>query len=339
MAVAILILETLNCAGVINYKQSLDTYILNSGYKGHLLASKRDILRRHNANNQRDKSELKRWIKSILLIYTRIFGVFIFSYPMLIISVEVTSFHFKNVFQLHLLMWLVTAGSLTSAILTIFLSTKYVFSMASLMYLACLVTIMISVGNTLINEAAIAFVISFFSLGLSYHVSFSAVMETTNFKITELFLAIGYFLEMIPIGVLHYLFIVCPANVIATYSDLTVLYYGLAFCIVLVALMIIVQSCLPKTFGRSLIIIRNGLLDIQICNTEITIQENSIYTDTIFSEPVVPLPKRNLGMKLHSEAKTQISTKIVFERNSQLFIAIPRPFFDNQPNPVLNRRF
>lgn len=163
----------------------------------------------------------------------------------------------------YLIQWMVFIGCVISVPAYAFYSTKILFYLFSTSQVLGLIaaTIVYSDSESLV-DAAIPLWMYYAFLGAGYCIADIALLDVAPLKSTESFLAVAYFIEILPVAIVQYCLFYQIEAIILHDNIITFRVHSIALIFLLAVLMIVISLNMPNTYGKSLFQIRNELFGI-----------------------------------------------------------------------------
>lgn len=157
-------------------------------------------------------------------------------------------------------LWTMALGSIIGCVLLRFISGDKIYAMASATAVLLLAGVIVFYIRTF-ESIAIFLILYYFVISLAAAVPDIALMEVAKIRFCEGALAIGFFLEIIPIAILQNIqsgaFFVAEAD---RYENNTVVWLLISSMVVLVIAGSVNQLHMPTTYNKSLLQIQNELI-------------------------------------------------------------------------------
>lgn len=270
----LLINEIGQATGHLKYKQMLDPHLEDANYCQHLYLSRTATITLLKKSSPLPDGRClfvepvrKRSMATFMLLLLKMKSVQIFSVMMITFAGNAAIDSFGR-YAFAMVLFMTLCGSILSSGLCLFISTKLIFVLASLVQTIVLITALIFYVGDNTTDMEIPLLIYYAALGLGYCVTDISILDTAALPRTELSLAFGYGMEMFVLALLQYSFgLEMRAEEVDTFVPHVASY--LAATIVLLLLVAIV---FPNTYGKSLLDIRDKLFGIVYMHEEDRLQ-------------------------------------------------------------------
>lgn len=197
---------------------------------------------------------------TIYLMLPKLHGALMFHYLLLIITLAESQDYVGGQFAKSIVGWIIVVGSIIGCFLLRFFNGSKVYSYSSVIAII-LVGVAYAFFYLEYSTLVIFLWLFFFMASIATAVPDIALMEISKIRFSEGALAIGYFVEYVPIAVLQ----ATQKDAISSISDaLYVEKYFLSIAIstivILVVTSVLYQLHMPSTWNKSLLQIQNELL-------------------------------------------------------------------------------
>lgn len=197
---------------------------------------------------------------TIYMMLPKLHGALMFHYLLVIITLAESQGYVERQFSEVIVIWIMAVGSVIGCVFLRFFNGSKVYSLTS----ACAVIFMgISYAFFFLEyDTLVIFLwLYFFAASIAAAVPDIALMEISKIRFSEGALAIGYFVEIIPIAVLQ----VTQRDAITSIMDVSYnekyfLSIAISTIVILVVTSLVFQLHMPNTWNKSLLQIQNELL-------------------------------------------------------------------------------
>lgn len=295
-----------------NYKMSLDKDVNRESEDKEIFELKPIELTEAKSNYDKlseDNSEYdndawspeKQICSSILLIFTKIRGMFLFYWPFVLLSVLLTAINFNSETS-SVTYWLAMMGALFSTILLLFISTKVMFIVSSTIQILLLIGLTISFTTEIFpfEASQILLWFVFFAFGFGYSTPDILILDSASLKYSELFLTLGLAIELIPLGLIQYFQLI---DYITIDTDM-IIPHTIPFAVILVILCFITAFLTPNNFNKTILQIRNRLNGFDTKAKEIKAEPYKIYS------PNRPYDNQGYDRSLPRTPQSEVPTQI-----------------------------
>lgn len=258
--------ELLNYFRVYNYKCSLDETLNAINKQGLLLLDRKEIVDTLRASSTHFPegyvirvTQMKRRSKlSNLLLLLKVQSFMLFAPPMKMI---IYVFAAPNIFWL--IRWYQTICVFVFVLMSIFISARKSYMLFNAIQIVCLSAAIIVLTYSPLNFITPA-LMYFAVLTVLYPVGDISLMDTSDFTLTEVNLAIGFAIEKLLISIFMFALYYDSRLIIAIRFDESFDAYGASFAVYSAAMMLLVYFVYVNTHGKSLYTIRKEQLGIQL---------------------------------------------------------------------------
>lgn len=300
------LLEVLRCVGVHNNRTSLDDDLNVLNEQRSFLEKRKDILQEYERRNglARGEYELERNRQchhTFVSIFLKLQGAMLLSIILYSIVKQALS-HYANVYAkfypenlnytVHVAM---VAGALLGCVLQYLITLKNIMLMGTLFQIVSLVfgCIFYATYTHGIDGPVIAITYSiwmyFFFNGMTYSVADNLILQYTHFKFTEVVLALGFLMEMVPMAAVQYIRKFKPEILLHTGALHPFQAYAIVYMLINIILIILVAIYIrnPNTPSQSLVDNRNFVMGISFdtrVQNGIELQRNGVHLENAANE-------------------------------------------------------
>lgn len=275
-----------------------------------------------NVNSSTKRNNLFTTLWTVYMLIPKLHGAIFFNYFLLTFTMNTSVESFYGVGYIQgMVLWLMIAESFIGSLIVRFL--HYVK-----LYVATSIIAVISIGVSIVfyenvPPTGVTICLWIFYAALSLSISFPdiAVLEISKIRYNEAILALGYFVEIIPIAVLQKVhFDAHLQSVIRDYTDEYFIPFMVASIVVLIVTSIIYILHVPNTSGKSLLEIQNHLLkhqsyfafipnekqeSVTIAKTTESNNNNSVFT--VENQNQYQMPRDRLASTTRSNLYAELS--------------------------------
>lgn len=197
---------------------------------------------------------------TIYMMLPKLHGALLFHYLLVIITFAETPKLFEWEYSNGIVSWVIAVGSVIGCILLRYFNGTKVYSLTSVFAIIFMGVVYAFAYTN--NKYLIIFLwLYFFVASIAVAVPDTALMEISKIRFSEGALAIGYFVEIIPIAALQ----ATQNNAITSrpdilYNEKSFLAISISTIVILVVTSILYQLHMPNTWNKSLLQIQNELL-------------------------------------------------------------------------------
>lgn len=241
-----------------NYKESLDIDVNRESDSNEIFELKYFEIRNPEATVLLENrivsqkfSPKKRGYISLIVLILKLRNAILFYYPFIVFFFESTKQSGK-VDSIVLWIWLPVIGVTLSTILLRIVDAKRIFEASNIFLFFSLIYLSTALWtNTEYLDNRFPLFLVFLALGFGYSIPDNIVLDTAFFLHTEMFLSLGFSIEMVPIGIIQYY---CFTNGIVL--DISIVIPVIVF---IVLLFFYDWIYLIKTFKQTILQINNVL--------------------------------------------------------------------------------
>lgn len=198
---------------------------------------------------------------TIYMMLPKLHGVVMFHYLLMSMAMSVSHAYINQVYALGITVWIMILGSIVGCFLLSVVQGAKMFSLMSTIAVTSIGVSYVFYKNQQQLGFSICLWIYFFVMSIGMSVPDTSLLEISKIRFCEGALAIGYFVEIIPIAVLQFLQREAHSVVgFYWYTDKYYLPVIISTIVILVVASLMFQLHMPNTFDKSLLQIQNELL-------------------------------------------------------------------------------
>lgn len=197
---------------------------------------------------------------TVYLMLPKLHGAVMFHYLLMSITLGVSHAYVDRIYGIGITVWIMMLGSVAGCFVLRFFHAAKVFSLTSTIAVTSLGVSYVFYMNES-QASAICLWIFYFAMSIASAIPDISLMEVSKIRFSEGALAIGFFLEIIPIAVLQSF--QRDAHLVVGYYWYTDKYYLpliISTIVILVVTSMLFQFHMPNTLNKSLLQIQNELL-------------------------------------------------------------------------------
>lgn len=198
---------------------------------------------------------------TIYLMLPKLHGAVMFHYLLMSMTLGISHSYVDRIFGIGIAVWIMMAGAVVGCFVLRFIHGAKIFTLTSTISVTALGITYVFYKNENQGGFAICVWIYYLFMSIASSIPDISLMEVSKIRFSEGALAIGYFVEIIPIAVLQSL--QREAHLVVGYYWYTDKYYLpliISSIVILVVTSMLYQLHMPNTLNKSLLQIQNELL-------------------------------------------------------------------------------